>query len=114
MHVQTSTPSFSEIKQHATIIELTVPFESNFKKAHNRKQAKYHDLLDDIKGNGFDIDLTTIEVGSRGFICPDGFDQLKDMLLISGRQMEKLLVKVSVAAITGSFKICTSRNHHPD
>ena len=90
---------FSEAKQHATIIELTVSFESNFKKAHNRKQAKYHDVLDDIKENGFDTDLITIEVGSRGFICPDGFDQLKDTLLISGRQMEKLLVKVSVAAI---------------
>ena len=36
---------FSEVKQHATIIELKIPFESNFKKAHNRKQAKYHDVL---------------------------------------------------------------------
>ena len=35
---------FSEVKQHATIIELTVSFESNFKKAHNRKQAKYHGI----------------------------------------------------------------------
>ena len=71
------------------------------------KQTKYHDVLEDIKGNGFDADLITIEVGSRGFICPDGFDQLKDTLLISLHQMEKLLVKVSVAAITGSFKIWT-------
>ena len=92
----------------------SLPFESKFKKAHNRKQAKYHDVSEEIKGNGFDTDLITIEAGSRGFICPDEFDQLKDTLLISGRQMEKLQVKVSVAAITGSFKIWTSRNHHLD
>ena len=104
----------SEVKRHATIIELTVPFESKFKKAHNRRQTKYHEVLEDIKGNSFDADLITIEVGSGGLICPDGFDQLKDTLLISRRQMEKLLVKVSVAAITGPFKIWTSRNHHPD
>ena len=59
-----------EVKQHATIIKLTVSFESNFNKAQNRKKAKYHDVLDDIKGNGFDTDLITFEVGSRGFICP--------------------------------------------
>ena len=69
-------------KQHTTIIELTIPFKSNFKKAHNRKHAKYQDVLDDIKGNGFDTDLITIEVGSRGFNSPDGFDQLKDTLLL--------------------------------
>ena len=60
-------------------------------------------VLDDIKGNNFDTNLITIEVGSGGFICLDGFDQLKDALLISGCQMEKLLVKVSVAATYHRF-----------
>ena len=66
---------FSVAKQHASIIELTVPLKvCNFKKAHTKKQTKYHYVLEDIKGNGFDADIITIEVGSRSFICPEGFD----------------------------------------
>ena len=78
----------SEVKRLATIIELTVPFESNFKKAHDRKQTKYHDVLEDIKGYGFDADIITIEVGSQGFIWPDELDKLNDTLLIFPRQMK--------------------------
>ena len=105
---------FSEKKRHAAIIELTVPFEGNFGKAKERKSEKYYDLIEEIKTNDFDVDLITIEVGSRGFICSDGFDHLKDTFLINRRRMEKLLVEVAMAAVTGSYKIWTSRNHHPD
>ena len=44
----------------------------------------------------------------------DGFDQLKDSIIASSRQIKDLMLNVSMASITGSYKICTSRNHHPD
>ena len=70
--------------------------------------------MNDVKKNGFDVDLITIEVGSRGFVCPDGFDQLKDSIIASSRQIKDLMLNVSMASITGSYKIWTSRNHHPE
>ena len=105
---------YNELMRDAIIIELTVPFESNFGKAQERKQGKYHGLMNDVKKNGFDVDLITIEVVSRGFVCPDGFDQLKDSIIASSRQIKDLMLNVSMASITGSYKIWTSRNHHPE
>jgi hypothetical protein len=49
-------------------VELTVCFEDNFADAKARKEAKYADLVDEIEGNGFIVDLITVEVGSRGFV----------------------------------------------
>ena len=100
--------------RNAIIIELTVPFESNFGKAQERKQSKYHEIMHEVKSNGFDVDVITLEVGSRGFICPDGFSLLKDAILATNAQIENLILHVSIAAISGSYDIWTSRNHHPD
>ena len=105
---------YSELKRDAIIIELTVPFETNFRKAQERKQSKYHEVLEEVKNNGFVVDLITVEVGSRGFVCLDGFYQLRDMILATRKQIQHLLVNVSAAAIKGSYNIWTSRNRHPD
>ena len=45
------------------LVELTVPFEQNITKAHDRKQEKYLGLVSDIVDNGFACDLTCFEVG---------------------------------------------------
>jgi len=104
---------YSVMRREATIVELTVPFETNFGKAQERKQSKYAELMEEVKCNGYAVDLITVEVGSRGFVCPEGFAHLKDTLLLTRKQIKKLMVSVSVAAITGSYRIWTSRNHHP-
>ena len=40
---------YSELKRDAIIIELTVPLETNFGKAQERKQSKYHEVLEEVK-----------------------------------------------------------------
>ena len=47
----------------ATLVELTVCFETNFEKAKSRKEVKYADLVvqDDIEENSFIVDLVTVE-----------------------------------------------------
>ena len=70
--------------------------------------------MEDVKQNGYEVDLITLEVGSRGFIYMEGFRQLKDILLLTRSQLQLLTRHVSAAAITGSYKIWTSRNHYPD
>ena len=42
------------------VIELTACFE--------RKEAKYAELVEEREGNGFVVELITLEVGSRGFV----------------------------------------------
>ena len=39
------------------LVELTVPFESNVSKAHDRKHKKYLGVVSDINDNGFICDL---------------------------------------------------------
>ena len=88
--------------------------ETNFAEAQRRKTSKYHEITEEIEANGFIVDLITIEVGSRGFVCLDGFNLLKDIFFLTRNQIQQLLKDVSAAAIKGSFKIWTHRNHHPD
>ena len=62
----------------AVIIELRVSFEVNFAQAQLRKLSMYHDLMEEVVQNGFDIDFMTLEVG---FVCIEGFQQLKDIFM---------------------------------
>ena len=57
------------------------------------------------------VDLITLEVGSRGFVGYDGFCQLRDSVGASQKELNDLLLAVSLAAIKGSFQIWTCRNH---
>ena len=55
---------FNKAKKHVALIELTIPFQTNLKKAQQRKLAKYLELAEDIERKGFDVDLIIVEVGS--------------------------------------------------
>ena len=56
----------SDDKHHVQIIELTVPFESNFGGAHERKTKKYAPLMENAKNAGLIPTLWCVEMGSRG------------------------------------------------
>ena len=51
---------------HVHIIELTIPFESNIGKAHERKTAKYGPLVENARNAGLLPRLWCVEMGSRG------------------------------------------------
>ena len=53
-------------EHHVHIIELTVPFESNFGGAHERKTAKYAPLVESARNAGLLPKLWCVEMGSRG------------------------------------------------
>ena len=71
------------------LLELTIPFDEYMAEAEVRKREKYRDLLTDIKVQGFDVTLTTVEVGSRGVIS----DSLLS-LQASGRNNPCLLLRM--------------------
>ena len=92
------------------LAELTVCFETNFEQAASRKSAKYADLAEQAKLNGYRSTVLTIQVGSRG--VPDylSFSHLARILHMSDRKLSKLLEGVSREALLGSFTIWCSRN----
>ena len=50
------------------IVELTIPFECNFKKAQESKAIKYAPLLAGLQEVGYKCSYFSIELGARGVI----------------------------------------------
>ena len=65
--------------------------------------AKYSELVEEMEDRDFVVDLITL-----GY---DGFCQLRDSVGASQKELNDLLLAVSLAAIKGSFQIWTCRNH---
>ncbi len=60
-----------------SILELSVPFETNIDKARSYKSNKYSNLITDIENAGYKCHLICFEVGSRGLITSNNKGQLK-------------------------------------
>ena len=102
--------AYSNLTMSATIVELTVCFETNFKDAQLRKEEKYMELVEEIEEKGFVVDLITMEVGSRGFVNQESFYRLNAILGATKKELMDLMLSVSEAAIRGSFEIWIGRN----
>ena len=51
------------------LIELTVPHEDNIEKAHERKEQRYKDLVEECEEAGWQASHFPVEVGCRGFVA---------------------------------------------
>ena len=58
----------SESTKQVVLLELTVPWEDRLEEAHERKRAKYQELVAECKNNGWKTRNEPIEVGCRGFV----------------------------------------------
>ena len=92
------------------LLELTVCFETSFEEAAQRKKIKYADIVEQARLSHYTTKLITVEVGSRGIVNMDGFQQLQDELNVQKRDMLKLLTVVAKTAIVQSHKIWCKRN----
>ena len=92
------------------LVELTVPFETNINKAHDRKHKKYLDLVSDIADNGFICDLTCFEVGSRGLITPENVGYIAQVFSFVGAKPRKTFLReLSKLALLSSYTIWNAR-----
>ena len=96
------------------MVELTIPFETGIDDAAARKRDKYADLAQQCRRNGFETTLTTVEVGSRGFIHAPSFSQLYSIVDASPGARSQLEKEVIRQAVQGSFRIWCKRNWHED
>ena len=92
------------------LIELTIPYETGFQAAADRKLEKYLDLQDSVERAGYKSNIITIEVGSRGLVNPIGFTHLAEAFNIANTQLKGLYVTLSKEAILGSHSIWCCRN----
>ena len=92
------------------LVELTISYETNFDDAAERKEVRYEELITGARASGYDAELITLEVGSRGVINPAGFKHLRQTLSICSTDMSELLLCTCKRAIEGSYIIWCSRN----
>ena len=93
------------------LIELTIPFEEGMESAADRKRAKYANLLARCTTTRRTAHLTTIEVGSRGFINAPSFDAFYHHLARSKlTERKELELEVVKKCIQQSHMIWCKRN----
>ena len=102
---------WSQTLQSATLVELTVCYETNYVQAQTRKLDKYQDLVDAGEANGFTMEVITLEVGSRGFLNLQGFKALFQTLTRCPRKNTwNFLKTICRITILQSQRIWTTRN----
>ena len=98
-----------EVKE-IRLLELTISYEPVLEQAHQRKLAKYEDVVEGAKVQGYNVEFFAVEVGSRGLIVEGELQQLKNALGAPARAMTELARALSRTAVLGSFKTWCSRN----
>ena len=94
------------------LVELTVCFETGFDEAADQKQRRYLDLLEDAKAKGYRSQFIPIQMGSRGIIDEQGFDDFKSCLKpIPPGEWKIFLEDMVTVTIQESHRIWCDRNH---
>ena len=77
------------------LVELTICYETRFEEAHNLKEGKCADLVEEIREAGeYSPELITLEVGSRGPFHQVGFDDLKSCHDAPTKEWEAMLMRI--------------------
>ncbi|KAK7930435.1 hypothetical protein WMY93_006830 [Mugilogobius chulae] len=87
----------SETTRQVLLLELTVPWEDRIEEAFERKRAKYRELVDQCRSQGWQARCNPIEVGCRGFAGQSLVRTLK-LLGVRGLQAKKAIKNITDAA----------------
>ena len=102
---------WSTAAKTAYLLELTVCFDTNFSAAAERKTSKYFELVEAIGSTtAYRCYLYTLQVGSRGIVDQDSFNHIKSILHCTRKDFNRLLLSLSITAMTESFKIWSRRD----
>ena len=58
------------------MLELRISYESLVADSHQRKQAKYQDLVQAVQAAGYSTQLLTLEIGSRGMLDVEDLEKI--------------------------------------
>ena len=85
-------------------------FETRVADARARKRAKYHDLVVAGRDAGCRVKLITIEVGSRGMLEDEAFNELGEAIEAPRKAFTILCLQIIRATILESFNLWGCRN----
>ena len=100
---------FSKKSRVCVLIELTVPWEERIEEAHERKMAKYAELVEQCRTRAWKTWCFPIKVGCRGFPSNTTWRALK-MLGVIGKKRKEIIAHADKAAEAGSLWIWKRRN----
>ena len=101
---------YNDTEKTAMIAELTVPFETNICKAHERKKNKYASLVVDLNRVGIKTSLICFEVGSRGAVTKANVSSIKSIFKFTKTRFTKKIIKdISKLALLASYGIWNTR-----
>ena len=101
---------WSEQKKELWLLKLTVSFETRVADARASKRAKYHDLVVVGRDAGYRVKLITTEVGSRGMMEDEAFNELREAIEAPRKVFTILCLQIIRATILESFNIWGCRN----
>ena len=98
------------------MIELTVPYETNCKKAKRRKEERYKDLRSELITTCSTFEVITLEVTILGFVSKD-INRFRRLLRTLDLNEERIVKKCMEVALRATFYIYCGRNkpwNNPD
>jgi len=100
---------WSKSSRQVILVELTVPWEARLEEAHERKLAKYQQLVADIQDKNWRAWYFPVEVGCRGFVA-QSFWRALGSLGLTGPGRRSLVGKVERQAEEASGWIWRKRD----
>ncbi|XP_067284127.1 uncharacterized protein [Pseudorasbora parva] len=91
----------SETSKQIVLLELTVPWEDRIEEANERKRAKYAELVEECRNNGWRARCEPIEVGCRGF-AGQSLCRAYNILGIIGASKRRAIKEVTESAEVAS------------
>lgn len=100
---------WSERGKKIILIELTVPWEEGCGEAHERKRAKYQELLELCREKNWSAWLFPVEVGARGFPAQSVW-KLLQRLGMTGREKRTAVRRLGETAERASCWLWNRRD----
>jgi hypothetical protein len=102
-------------RHRIALVELTCPWDTDAKRAEERKTARYADLKEELSNQGWDCSLYLIEVGAQGHIVKSVKDHLRSLFrawVSAGHRLGigQMMKDVSRISLVCSFAIFQARN----
>ncbi|KAM9850143.1 tectonic-1 [Aulostomus maculatus] len=91
----------SATSKQVVLLELTVPWEDHIEEANERKRAKYQELVEECRRNGWRARCEPIEVGCRGF-AGQSLCRVYNVLGITGASKQRAIREATEAAEVAS------------
>ena len=97
-------------KRIVIILELTIPWEENIKKAEERKEQRYEKLIEACRDKGWDTEYYHLAVGCRGYVDKNLTKLFKSRFCLSNKEVKKLTEELQEVVERASFFIWLKRD----